>query len=153
MQCEMWAQYGLLRHASPIRCQLHAIGMKPHLHPSSGGSGSGSSLMRHAGPRALMRGPTRRPTDVARSRRSLSNVTPHASAKKGQASVTPGTPPVGSSSHDAPSTSGSLASTPTPPMGWLWQVGKTPTAAATVADLKQDRIKPKKWVHGTKRHA
>lgn len=34
-------------------------------------------------------------------------------------------------------------------MGWLWQVGKTPTAAATVADLKQDRIKPKKWVHGT----
>ena len=153
MQCEMWAErYGLLRHASPIRCQLHAhIGMKTHLHPVRGVPGSGSSLMRHAGPRALM--PTRRPTDVARPRLSLSNVTPHASAKKGQASVTPGTPPVGSSSPDAPSTSGSLASTPTPPMGWLWQVGKTPTAAATVADLKQDRIKPKKWVHGTKRHA
>ena len=35
-------------------------------------------------------------------------------------------------------------------MGWLWQVNrggsssKTPTASATVADLRQDRIRPKK---------
>ncbi|GAX84853.1 hypothetical protein CEUSTIGMA_g12274.t1 [Chlamydomonas eustigma] len=31
-----------------------------------------------------------------------------------------------------------------PPMGWLWQAGKSPSASATVANLRENRIKPKK---------
>ena len=63
-------------------------------------------------------------------------------------------PATSKASSPSPTTSTSSAEVDDapPPMGWLWQTnrssgngsGSAPSASTTVANLKQDRIKPKK---------
>lgn len=73
------------------------------------------------------------PSSAARNRLRKSDGAPTYSIKHPQPSAQPSLKQEAVPEVDVPS------------LGWMWQVGKGgPSAATTVANLKEDRIKPKK---------